>query len=116
MRYEKPGYGDPCTWGPCTGDPDDPRTELEKLEQRLEKLSTNFAQHIRNSILKDDETVIAVADNLIRYLTDVEVVDIIRDVTRGRKEAVFTAVRDLVEEAVESVAESYAIRQMELEK
>lgn len=23
------GYGDPCTWGPCTGHPNDPRTDMD---------------------------------------------------------------------------------------
>lgn len=23
------GYGDPCTWGPCTGHPNDPRTDVD---------------------------------------------------------------------------------------
>lgn len=23
------GYGDPCTWGPCTGHPNDPRTDID---------------------------------------------------------------------------------------
>ena len=28
MRIQA-GYGDPCTWGPCTGHPNDPRTDVD---------------------------------------------------------------------------------------
>ena len=28
MRIQA-GYGDPCTWGPCTGHPNDPRTDID---------------------------------------------------------------------------------------
>ena len=28
-RFVTAGYGDPCTWGPCTGHPNDPRTDID---------------------------------------------------------------------------------------
>lgn len=116
MRYDKPGYGDPGTWSPFSGHPNDPRTDTEELEKRLEKLTSAFTQRIRNDILKDDATAILVADNLIRYVTDIDIVDLIRDAARGSKEAVFNAVRDLMEESIQAMAENRAIKQMELEK
>lgn len=116
MRYDKPGYGDPATWAPVFGHPNDPRTDEEEQEKRLEKLTEVFARRICNDILKDDETAILVADNLIRYVTDIDIVDIIRDTVRGSKEAVFNAVRDLMEESVSCMAENRAVKQMELEK
>lgn len=115
MRYNKPGYGDPCTWGPDTGHPNDPRTDPENTETRLENLACVFSQRIRSRIPEDDDTAIRVADQLIRYLTDVEVVEIIRDAMQGKKEAVFLSVRDLIDEAVEGLAEKRAIAQMELD-
>ncbi len=115
MRYEKPGYGDPCTWGPAKGHPNDPRTDPDKVETRLEKLVFVFSERIRNHILDDDDTAIRVADQLIRYLTDVEVVDIVRDTMHGKKEAVFLGVRELIEEAIEGLAENRAISQLELD-
>ena len=116
MRYDKPGYGDPGTWGPVTGHPNDPRTDDEEEEKRLAKLTSAFTRQITNNILKDDETAILVADYLIRYTTDIDIVDLIRDATKGNKEAVFNAIRDLLEESVRFMAENRAIRQMELEK
>lgn len=116
MRYDKPGYGDLSTWGPFFGHPNDPRTEEEEEEKRLSKLTAAFSQRLRNDILKDDETAILVADNLIRYITDIDVVDIIRDAARGSKDAVFAGVRDLLEESIGYMAEDKAIKQMELEK
>lgn len=116
MRYDKPGYGDPGTWSPFTGHPNDPRTDEEEQEKRLEKLTAAFTQRICNDILKDDETAILVADNLIRYVTDIDIVDIIRDAARGSKEAVFNGIRDLMEESVRCMAENKAVKQMELEK
>lgn len=116
MRYDKPGYGDPATWAPVFGHPNDPRNDEEEYETRLARLTAAFTRRITNDILKDDKTAILVADNLIRYTTDIDIVDLIRDVVRGRKEAVFNAVRDLMEESVRCMAENRAIRQIELEK
>ncbi|ARQ78639.1 hypothetical protein [Oxalobacter formigenes] len=116
MRYDKPGYGDPSTWAPLFGHPNDPRNDCEEEEIRLARLTAAFTQRITNDIVKDDRTAILVADNLIRYTTDIDIVDIIRDAVRGRKEAVFNAVRDLLEESVRCMAETQAIKQMELEK
>lgn len=116
MRYDKPGFGDPMTWAPILGHPNDPRNDEEEEEIRLVKLTAAFTRRITNDILKDDKTAILVADNLIRYTTDIDVVEIIRDAVRGRKEAVFNAVRDLMEESVRCMAEKQAIKQMELGK
>ncbi len=116
MRYDKPGYGDPATWAPISGHPNDPRNECEEQEIRLAKLTEAFTQRITNDIVKDDNTAILVADNLIRYTTDIDIVDIIRDAVRGRKEAVFDAVRSLMEESVRCMAENQAVKQMELDK
>lgn len=116
MRYDKPGFGDPGTWNPFSGHPNDPRADGEEQEKRLAKITAAFAQRIRNDILKDDETAILVADNLIRYVRDIDIVEIIRETARGNKEAVFIGIRDLTEESVQCLAEQKAIRQMELEK
>ena len=116
MRYDKPGYGDLATWGPVSGHPNDPRTDDDEEEKRLVKLTAAFSQRITNDILKDDETAILVADNLIRYTTDIDIVDIIRDIVKGNKDAIFNAIRELMEESVRCMAENRAIKQMELEK
>lgn len=116
MRYDKPGYGDPCTWGPVTAHPNDPRADFAGTGSRLGKLALAFGQQTRSRLLEDDETAIRVADQLIRYLTDVEVVGIIRDALQGRKEAVFLAIRELIGEAIGGVAESLAIEQLEHER
>ena len=116
MRYDKPGYGDPCTWGPVTSHPNDPRTDFSDYETRLGKLAFAFGQRIRSRMAEDDETAIRVADQLIRYLTDIEVVGIIRDTARGKKESVFLAIRALTEEALGGVAENLATEQLEHER
>lgn len=116
MRYDKPGYGDPGSWPPVFGHPNDPRADDEEEEKRLAKLTSAFTQRITNDILKDDDTAIMVADQLIRYTTDIDIVDIIRDAVKGNKDAVYNAVRDLMEESVRCMAENRAIKQMELEK
>ncbi len=43
-------------------------------------------------------------------------VGIVRDTAQGKKEAVFLAIRNLIEEAVAGVAESLAINQLEHER
>lgn len=112
MRYSKPGYGDPCTWGPVTTHPNDPRNDFEKQALRLEKLTLALCHRIKDKLLEDDDTALLVADQLIRYLTDIEVVDIVRDVEKGKKESVFLAVRKLVDEAIEGLAENRASEQL----
>lgn len=116
MRYDKPGFGDPSTWSPFFGHANDPRTDEEEQEKRLENLTAAFTQRIRKDILKDDETAILVADNLIRYVRDIDIVEIIRDAAQGNKEAVFSGIRDLTEDSIRYMAERNALRQMQLEK
>lgn len=35
------GYGDPCTWGPCTGHPNDPRTDIDAENAAFENWATD---------------------------------------------------------------------------
>lgn len=35
------GYGDPCTWGPCTGHPNDPRTDVDAENAAFENWATD---------------------------------------------------------------------------
>lgn len=55
MRYDKPGYGDPSTWAPLFGHPNDPRNDCEEEEIRLARLTAAFTQRITNDIVKDDQ-------------------------------------------------------------
>lgn len=55
---------------------------------------------------KADAMQIAVADNLIRYLTDVDVCNLINSVLAGDKDKVFSSVEKLIDESVNAIAES----------
>ena len=35
------GYGDPCTWGPCMGHPNDPRTDVDAENEAFENWATD---------------------------------------------------------------------------
>lgn len=98
--YGKPGYGDSCTWGKAVGHPGDPRTDHEQIRARLSRDD-------------DDDTTVQVADRFIRYLNDSEVVDIIRDAQRGRKENVFRTITRLIGESVDALAETRAMEQLD---
>ena len=113
--YGKPGYGDSCTWGKAVGHPCDPRTDHEQTRRRFDMLADTFGRQIRAKLSHDDdhETTAQVADQLIRYLNDSEVVDIIRDVQHGRKENVFRAVTRLIGESVDALAETRALEQLD---
>ena len=106
--YGKPGYGDSCTWGKAVGHPGDPRTDHEQIRRRLDMLTDTFSKQIRARLSQDDdqETTAQVADQLIRYLNDSEVVDIIRDARRGQKENVFRAITRLIGKSVSSTTQT----------
>ena len=55
---------------------------------------------------KADAMQIAVADNLIRYLTDVDVCNLINSVLTGDKNKVFSSVENLINDSIKAVAES----------
>ena len=40
MRIQA-GYGDPCTWGPCTGHPNDPRTDIDAENEAFRNWATD---------------------------------------------------------------------------
>ena len=113
--YGKPGYGDSCTWGKAVGHPGDPRTDHEQIRRRLDMLTDTFSKQIRARLSQDDdqETTAQVADQLIRYLNDSEVVDIIRDARRGQKENVFRTITRLIGESVDALAETRALEQLD---
>ncbi len=113
--YGKPGYGDSCTWGKAVGHPGDPRTDHEQIRRRLDMLTDTFGKQIRARLSRDDDddTTVQVADRFIRYLNDSEVVDIIRDAQRGRKENVFRIITRLIGESVDALAETRAMEQLD---
>ncbi|ARQ46708.1 hypothetical protein [Oxalobacter formigenes] len=53
-----------------------------------------------------ETTQIAVADNLIRYLTDADVCNLINAVLADDKDKVFSSVEKLIDESVNAIAES----------
>ena len=54
---------------------------------------------------KADAMQIAVADNLIRYLTDADVCNLINSVLAGDKDKVFSSVEKLIDESVNALIE-----------
>lgn len=116
MRYDKPGYGDSITWGPNFGHPNDPRTDTENRDVQIEIMTRKTAAKIRADIPDDDETAIHVADFLGRTINDLEIVNMIRAVLRGDRTAVYTSMKEQMEEAIWQVAEMSAIGQLETEK
>lgn len=52
-----------------------------------------------------ETTQIAVADNLIRYLTDADVCNLINSVLAGDKDKVFSSVEKLIDESVNALIE-----------
>ena len=78
-------------------------------------LDDTFGKQIRARLSRDDDddTTVQVADRFIRYLNDSEVVDIIRDAQRGRKENVFRTITRLIGESVDALAETRAMEQLD---
>ena len=54
---------------------------------------------------KADAMQLAVSDRLIRYLTDVDVCNLINSVLAGDKDKVFSSIEMLIDESVNAIAE-----------
>lgn len=108
-----PGYGDPITWGPCAGHPNDPRTDDESTDEAIASRTNEIAEQIRKDVPTDDETAISVANFLGRTINDLEMVDIIRAVLRGDRTAVYASMKEQMEDAIWQVAELEAIRHID---
>lgn len=116
METTQYGFGDPATWQKCTGHPNDPRTDTASIEARLYRQIAINKACIQSRLGKDDETDLAIADRLIRYLVDLDVVPIIRFVRKNKQTGVFLAVKKLIGNAIDSHAESLACQQLDLEE
>lgn len=78
-------------------------------------LTAPFGRQIRARLScdYDDDTTAQAVDQLIRYINDNEVADIIRDAQHGWKENVFKAVTRLIGESVDALAEIRALEQLD---
>lgn len=110
------GYGDEKTWGKCTGHPIDPRTDTAAMELRLQRRIALHKATLAARLGKDKETDIAVADRLIRYLVDLDITHIIRLVTKNDQAGAFLAVKKLIVNACDGLAESIACKQLNIEE
>lgn len=112
------GYGDKDTFPAGTVDPQDfdadkaihaeglaeakIRKQLVLASQIKSRSNMTYQEHFA------EMTQIAVADNLIRYLTDVDVCNLINSVLTGDKNKVFSSVENLINDSIKAVAESNA--------
>ena len=116
METTQYGFGDPATWQKCTGHPNDPRTDTASIEARLYRQIAINKACIQSRLGKDDETDLAIADRLIRYLVDSDIVHILRLVLKNNQDAVFLAIQKLIGNAIDSHAESLACKQLNIEE
>ncbi len=110
------GFGDSDTWMKCSGHQNDPRTDNDKIEKQIQFLTGIHLAKLKAFLGKNDETDIAIADNLIRYLVDLDIVEIIRFVQKNDSSSVFKAVQNLIEASVTNHAETLAEKQFYGEK
>lgn len=112
MRYDKPGLELPPIWGPP---PDKARVAAAEAayEERLKRLSEINASHLRNGIVRSDETALDVANHIGRYISDIDIVDLIRAAARGDRYSLHETIRKLMEESITHLAEAQAAEQIE---
>ena len=115
-----PGLGDPDTWGNTSGHPNSPDYDEDRAKRAEELAETKIRKQlvIASQIKCHDDmtyqehfaetTQIAVADNLIRYLNDADVVYLINAVLEGSETKVFASVENLINDSIKAVAESNA--------
>lgn len=102
------GYGDPETWGPYLGHPNDPRTNTEAIIKAEETAVANIRKAIRGigiSREKQDKARVELADCLIRYLCDIEVVVLMDAYLSGNKEKLFERFGTVLNDAIATKAE-----------
>lgn len=116
MNTIQTGFCDPQTWTKCAGHLNDPRTDITPVETRLQQQIAINKICIQSRLGKDDETDTAIADKLIRYLVDIDVVRLIRLVRENNQTGVFLAVKKLIGQAIDSYAESLAHQQLDIEE
>lgn len=102
------GYGDPETWGPYLGHPNDPRTNTEAIIKAEETAAANIRKAIRGvgiSREKQDKVRTELADHLIRYLCDIEVVGLMDAYLSGDREKLFERFGTVLNDAISTKAE-----------
>ena len=102
------GYGDPATWAPYTGHPNDPRTNTEAIIKAEETAAENIRKAIRGigiSREKQDKARVELADHLIRYLCDIEVVGLMDAYLSGDREKLFERFGTVLNDAIATKAE-----------
>nr|DAN96725.1 MAG TPA: hypothetical protein [Caudoviricetes sp.] len=102
------GYGDSCTWGPYLDQPNDPRTNTEAIIKAEETAAANIRKAIRGvgiSREKQDKARVELADHLIRYLCDIEVVVLMDAYLSGNKEKLFERFGTVLNDAIATKAE-----------
>lgn len=111
-----PGRGDRETFPSGTVDPQDfdadaheaeVSTQAEKIRKQLSaatkiqnRQDMSYQEHFA------EKTQIEVADNLIRYLADVDVCNLINGVLAKNKDMVFSSVEQLINESIQAVAKN----------
>ena len=102
------GPGDSATWAPYTGHPNDPRTNTEAIIKAEETAAANIRKAIRGvgiSREKQDKARVELADHLIRYLCDIEVVGLMDAYLSGNKEKLFSCFGEILGSAIEGLAD-----------
>lgn len=102
------GPGDSATWAPCTGHPNDPRTNTEAIIKAEETAAANIRKAIRGigmSNDKRDKARVELADCLIRYLCDIEVVGLMDAYLSGGREKLFERFGTVLNDAIATKAE-----------
>ncbi len=105
------GPGDPETWGPYNGHPNDPRSD-ETEERAYQTTIDNIWTAIRgNEILRTnntaqcDEARLELADYLMRYLCDVEVTQMMEAYLSQDREKLFACFEEILESAIQGLAD-----------
>lgn len=107
-QYITAGRGDPVTTPPGTNDPQ--CFDADAAEQAEQ----NAIVEIRNNISGKNDWLhknisqsakLELADTTIRYLTDIEVIDLINGLLAKDKDAVFSSVEKIIDSSIEALAD-----------
>lgn len=79
-------------------------TTYKTYQQRVDRLTRINAMHLKNSILRNDGAALEVAGNIGRYISDIQIVSIVRANLRNDKEKVAGCIESLLTEAIQRIA------------
>ena len=107
------GYGDPETWGPYLGHPNDSRAKIDTdaYEREIQAEADRIRKNIKggkNVTEEDCEAMrLVLADHICRYVCDVEIIGLIEAHVAEDKEKLFERFGGILNNSVVGLAETF---------